>query len=154
MIRAPAIDRIRIPAAIRPGLAEPLALTRIGITRQPQQCPAIPIWLFPRAAITLATREPWSVRVLGLVVVVDEVVARDERVLEIRDHVGAGVDRGDHDARIAGRRLPHLRQPDLPWAWLIGPARDRSAGPRAPALPVSASVARPMSSRRIIRPAV
>ncbi len=58
MIRAPASTAYRIPAAIRPGLAEPFALTRIGITRQPQQCPAIPIWLLPRAAITLATREP------------------------------------------------------------------------------------------------
>ena len=31
-----------------------LPLTRIGITRQRQQCPAIPSLLLPRAAITLA----------------------------------------------------------------------------------------------------
>ena len=42
-----------------PGLADPFELTRIGITRQLQQWPAIPIWLLPRAAITLATRDPW-----------------------------------------------------------------------------------------------
>ena len=47
-----------IPAAIRAALTEPLALTRIGMIRQPQQWPAMPISLFPRAAITLATRVP------------------------------------------------------------------------------------------------
>ena len=58
MIRAPWSTAYVIPAAIRAGLAEPFALTRIGITRHPQQCPAIPISLLPRAAITLATRDP------------------------------------------------------------------------------------------------
>ena len=58
MMRAPWSTAYLMPVAIRAGLAEPFALTRIGITRQPQQCPAIPIWLLPRAAITLATRDP------------------------------------------------------------------------------------------------
>ena len=53
------VDRVCDPRGDAAGLAEPLELTRIGITRHPQQCPAIPISLFPRAAITLATRDPW-----------------------------------------------------------------------------------------------
>ncbi len=59
MIRAPCSTAQMIPVAIRSALTEPPAVTRTGMIRQRQQCPAMPIPLLPRAAITLATRVPW-----------------------------------------------------------------------------------------------
>ncbi len=58
MTRAPCSTAQTIPAAILSALAPPPAVTRTGITRHPQQWPAMPMRLFPRAASTLATRVP------------------------------------------------------------------------------------------------
>jgi hypothetical protein len=54
-------------------------------------------------------------------VVLDEVPPRHERVLEVGNRIDAGVDRRDHDRRIARRRLPDLRKPDLALRPLVGP---------------------------------
>ena len=54
---APCSTAYMIPAAIRCGLTAPPE-TRIGMILQPQQWPAMPIPLLPRAAITLATCVP------------------------------------------------------------------------------------------------
>ena len=55
---APCSTAYEIPDAIRCGFTEPPPETRIGMTLQPQQWPAMPTPLLPRAAITLATCVP------------------------------------------------------------------------------------------------
>ena len=80
--------------------------------------------LLARAAITPATIVPWPWSSLAIGVLVDGVVARDERTLEIRmARVDAGVENSDDRLRRAGRDAPGADGVDLRERPRVAPQR-------------------------------